>query len=201
MAQSKHWGSLWIQTPVFNTGGGDFTMVDDATQQNFPLGGIYAQPDSSNRPRLWKYVQWNPTAAATYTQGGQVYYKDETRTIITNKGTEAATYVVSTAAAVWSFAGFILNPTAPNAVGDYLFIQIGGFCDKINMPASTSLGGKLVLSNAIGTSPTDNVLVYIAPGTDFTLIQSTEAYVVVTTAAASGGGLGHGWFRTPMVLF
>jgi len=201
MAIVKNYGNLLMATPVFQTGGGDFTMVDDKVQANTPLGGIYIQPDSTQRPRIWKYVQWNPTAAATYTQGGQVYYKDETRTIITNKGTEAATYLVSTAGAVWSFAGFILNPVAPAAVGDYVFIQIGGFCDKINMPASTVLGGKLVLSNAVGTSPTDNVLVFIAAGTDFTLIQSTEAYAVVTTIGPAGGGLGHGWFRTPMVIF
>lgn len=201
MAIVKSYGNLWIQTPIFNTGGGDFTMVDDKTQGNFPLGGIYAQPDSSQRPRLWKYVEWNPTSAATYYQGSFVFYKDETRTVITNKNTEAATWVTSTAGAVWSFAGFILNPSAPAAVGDFVFIQIGGFCDKILMPGSTSLGGKLVLSNAIGTSPTDNTLVYIAPGTDFTLLQSVAACVIVTTAAASGGGLGHGWIITPLAIF
>ena len=199
MAQPKNYGSLWIQTPIFNTGGGDFTMVDDKIQGNTPLGGIYAQPDSTQRPRLWKYVQWNPTAAATYTQGAACFYKDETRTVVTNKNSEAATYLVSTCAAIYSFAGLTLNPTAPAAAGDYIFIQTGGFCDKITMPASTTAGDKLVLSNAIGTSPTDNVLVRVAGGTTVGMIEAVLAIIFVTTAAASGGGLGHGWIQTPLM--
>lgn len=198
---SKYAGSIWMQTPIFNTGGGDFTMVDDSSQKNYPLGGIYAQPDSSSRPRLWKYVQWNPTSAATYTQGAFCFYKDETRTVITNKNSEAATYLVSTIAAAFSFAGLTLNPTAPTTLGDYMFIQISGFCDKVNMPASTTAGDMLVLSNAVGSSPTDNTFVRVAGGTDLGQIKSVMGFVIVTTAAASGGGLGHGWLQTPLSIF
>jgi hypothetical protein len=196
---TKYYGSLLMQTPVFNTGNGDFTRVDDTTQANFPVGGIYIFPDSLNRPRIIKYVKWNPTVQATYYQGQQVYYKDETRTVVTNEGTEAATYLVSTIAAIFSFAGLVLKPAAPSALGDFVFIQTGGFCDKIRMPASTTAGDMLVLSNAIGTSPTNSTLVRVAGGTDLGQIKSLMAYVIVTTAAASGGGLGSGWINTPLM--
>lgn len=201
MAIPKNWGSLLIQTPVFNTGGGDFTMVDDPTQQNFPLGGIYIQPDSTYHPRIWKYVQWKPTAPATYTQGAPVYYVDEARTQITNTVTEAKTYIVSSISAVFSFAGLILNPASPAAIGDYVFIQVSGYSSKINMPASTTAGDVLVLSNAANTAPTNNIFVRVAAATDLGSIKSSLGLVIVTTAAASGGGLGSGWLKTPLVLF
>jgi hypothetical protein len=197
---TKYFGSLIMATPVFNTGGGDFTLVDDATQKNYPLGGIYVFPDASGRPRAITYAQWNPTVAATYVQGGPVYYKDGARSVITNEVTEAATYLVNTCSALFSFAGIILNPTVPTT-GDFVFIQLQGFCDKIKMPAATTAGDILVLTNAVGTAPTDNVWTRLGGATDLTLLKALFAVIYVTTAVVGGGaGLGSGWIEGPLGL-
>jgi hypothetical protein len=197
---TKYYGSLLIQTPIYNTGQGDFTLVDDAAQKNFPLGGIYIFPDSSQRPRIIKYVEWNPSTAITYYQGEPVYYLDETRTIVSDKVTDAATYVATNPEALFSFAGVILKPTTAPTIGDFIFIQTGGFCDKIRMPASTAAGDILVLINIVtGTAPTNSTFVRIAAGTDFTCLKAAFACVFVTTIAAVGGGLGSGWIKTPLM--
>lgn len=192
-----------MKTPSITASQGDYTAVNDAfasNPQNNPLGGIWIFPDSNGAPRTIKYVQYKPTSAATWTQGAALFYTDYTRTIVTNKNSEAATYLVSTCAAIHSFAGLSLNATAPT-VTNFIWIQVAGYNANITMPASTTAGDKLVCSNAIGTSPTDNVLVRVAGGTTVGMIEALLAIIFVTTAAASGGGLGAGWIRGTLGIY
>jgi len=196
---TKTYGSLIMQTPVLNTGQGDFTLVDDAKQKNFPLGGIYIYADSSGWPRIIKYVEWNPSTTPAYYQGAPVYYTDQTRTIVSPIVADAATYLVASCSTLFSFAGITMGATIPAAAGDFIFIQSGGFSDKILMPASTVAGDILVLSNVAANLPTINVFIRVAAGTDLGIVKAAFACVFVTTIAAVGGGLGSGWIQSPLM--
>ena len=194
---TKNYGHLIMPTPIVNSSGGDFSLVADTDQANYPLGGVYIYPDSSSRPRIVKYVRYDPTTAATWTQGAPLYYKDHTRTVVTNVVAEAETYLVTSCSSLNSFAGIGMNASDPTD-GKYIFIQTGGFSDKINMPASTAVGDILILSNAAATAPTDNTFVRVAADSDVTLLRAIAAIVYLTDIVVGGGaGLGGGWIQTP----
>lgn len=186
---------LFAKTPVFQSGGGDFTAVNDTTPVAGMLGQIYAFLDSSGRPRVIKYVTYNPTAAGSKAQGSPLYYKDVTRQVVTDNEAEAVTWVTTTCSALFAFAGILLNTAANTVATDGLWIQIGGFCDKVKAPASTVVGDILILSNAAGSEPTSNLFIRIPAGTDVTLVKSVFAVVFVLTALS--GGFVQGWIQTP----
>jgi hypothetical protein len=128
-----------------------------------------------------------------------VYYTDQTRTIVSPIVADAATYLVASCSTLFSFAGITMGATIPAAAGDFIFIQSGGFSDKILMPASTVAGDILVLSNVAANLPTINVFIRVAAGTDLGIVKAAFACVFVTTIAAVGGGLGSGWIQSPLM--
>jgi len=194
---TKAYGHLIMPTLVVNASGGDVSLVADTDQANFPLGGIFIYPDSSQRPRIIKYVKYDPTAVVAWAQGAPLYYKDRTRTIVTNVVVEAITWVVNSFAAIGAFAGVGLNAVDPTD-GKFIFIQTGGFNDKINAPAGTAVGDQLVLVNVAANAPTDNTFVRVAAATTLTVVESVKSRVILTDIVAGGGaGLAGGWIETP----
>lgn len=197
---TKYYGSLILKTPSITASQGDYTSVNDAAQQQYPLGCIWVFPDSNNCPRIIKYVQYNPTAAATWTQGAQLYYKDNTRTVVTNKTSEADTYVASSPEALYSFAGVSLNLAAPTA-GNFIWIQVAGFCPNLNLPSGAAQGDLLVLANSTSAAPTDNTYIRIAAGADLTLKKADMASIILTTSAVGSSTINGGWIRNPGFIF
>jgi len=188
--------------PMFQSGGGDFTLVSDApaptqaAQISAQLGLCYLFLDLLRRPRAVKYVTYNPTAAGSKAQGSPLYYKDNTRQVVTDNAAEAVTASVGHPEALFSFAGVQLGTAALMVVGNAVWIQNGGFCDKIAAPVGTVATDILVLSNSAAAAPTNNVYLRIAAGTDLTLIKAVFAAIFVTDSLA--GGFAKGWIGNPV---
>ena len=175
-------GKLIYPTPQITTG--NWATVNDSVAQN-KVGGIYPSYDSKNRPIWIKYVQFNPTAAAAMVAGAPVYYKDLTRTIVTNTVTEAASHVALSCRANQSLAGLLGNASA--TVGYFIFILVKGPFDAISVPAATVSGDLLIASNAAATVPTDNVFARVAAGTAPAISEwAGSGYCVSLGAVAAG---------------
>ena len=182
----------FYKTPQFTTG--SYATVADATQQNYPLGGYYQTFDSSGRPVLIQYVLFNPTVSATVTAGAPVYYKDATKTVVTNTVTEAGSYKASSFGANSSFAGILLNTTVADATYPYCWILKRGYYASFVSPASVVAGDLLVCSNTANTAPTDNTFVRVAAGTAPTAGATLGGYIRALGSVSSS--LVAGWIWT-----
>jgi hypothetical protein len=182
--------TLFYKTPQITTG--DLTTVNDSAQQNFPLGGFHQTIDSSGRVQLWQYVQFNPTTVATVTSGAPVYYKDTTRTVVTNTVTEAASYAASSFSANGSLAGILAAAVATDTY--YIWILKNGYFASIQAPASVVTGDILVCSNTAASAPTDNTFVRVAAGVAPVAGATLGGYVRCLGSVAVG--VAPGWVVT-----
>src|ERR1700681_366802 len=118
----------FLPTPEIFTG--NVATVNDPFDTTKPNNGarmlvgmrIY-QMDSSGRLLKYRYVRYNPTAAATLTANtnvpGVVYWKDNTFGVVTPTASEGITTKIN------QIAGYLLN--AGVTAGNYCFIQVAGY--------------------------------------------------------------------------
>lgn len=138
-----------------------------------PPGLPFFWTDPNGRPIVLKYVRYNPTANVTLSASnvpGVVYWKDETKTVVTPTFSESVLDVTGCE------AGILLNAGVTN--GNWTIIQCAGFLASCNVPASTAKGDAL-----IGGDATALVLARVAAGT------APTAQVVAWSWGAVSGGL------------
>ena len=120
----------------------------------------------------------NLTAMAA---GVPMYWYDATRTNATDTVASAVTYVVSTNAAAQSAAGVAINVATTST--PYVWLACGGYFAALAIPSSASVGDKLVLSNAIGTAPVNDVWTRVGNATAVANAEvMTTMYAVITAA-------------------
>lgn len=161
----------FIETAQISTGN-PATVNDkfDSTQFNNNAqttpGASFITNDSSGRFYKWRYVRLNSTTFPTLVVG-PVYWKDNTRTVVTTLLSEAI-------AGANSVAGFLLNTSATN--GNWVCILVNGWIHNAPVPASTAAGDVLV--GATG----QQTLARVASGT-----APTNFNVALALAAVAGG--------------
>jgi hypothetical protein len=107
----------------------------------------------------WRYVRLNSTTTTTLIVG-PVYYKDNTRGIVTIQSSESLM-------SYNGIAGFLMNTGATN--GNFVFILVSGHAGAVAAPASSAVGDQCVGGSgaqvlvrvAAGTAPTYNVVALI----------------------------------------
>lgn len=158
----------------------------DATPYNNPGSKIFVQDVSGNMTSFVYVYTANLVAMAA---GVPMYWYDVTRTNATDNPASAVTNAASTNAAAQSAAGVALN-TLTTAT-PYGWLACGGYMSALAIPASVAVGDKLVLSNAIGTTPTADTWVRVGNATAVANAEvMTSMYAVITSAAntPSAGG-------------
>jgi len=107
------YGHLIIPTPQVTTG--NVFNVQDVVANNYappiPPGAIWFTKDSGGNTAEYQYVQFRSSANGNnLCPGSPLFYRDYTRTIVSDTLADAASYVASTSAGAASFAGvFLLN--------------------------------------------------------------------------------------------
>jgi len=137
-----------------------------------PPGLAFYWSDPNGRPIVLKYVRYNPTAHVALSASnvpGVVYWKDETKTVVTPTFSESVLDVTGCE------AGILLNASVTD--GNWTIIQCEGFLASCNVPASTAKGDAL-----IGGAATALVLARVAAGT-----APTSQVVAWSWGAVSGG--------------
>jgi hypothetical protein len=156
---------------------------------NYPGETLFATDGSFSQS--FRYVQLD-AAQATLVAGAGMYYIDNRRRVVNSDPTKAASYVASTDSAIESAAGCLLNGTATANFG--VWLQTGGWITGITTPSAPAKGARLVLSNAAGTAPTNNVWVNVAGGTAPATATAEQLYIMILTStgalAASGWVMG-----------
>jgi len=100
----------------------DGASVYDASGYPVELGQTVDYLDSKNRNLRFKYVKYAPTVAPGTLLVGPVYYKDNTRTVITPLVSDGVTGTIN------DIAGVLLNLTATPLAGPIgLWIQVSGY--------------------------------------------------------------------------
>jgi hypothetical protein len=175
-------GHLIIPTPQVTTG--DPTTVNDAAAQ-IPVGSIWFTKDNSGNSVAYQYVQFNPTAPGAFANGTPVYYKDGSRTVVTDTPSEAATYAAASDSAIGSFAGVLLNGSV--TAGNFCVIQKAGVFSfgAGAMSAAVVKGDRGVLSNAANAAPTADKWTRVAAGTAFGTSDAAQAVCYCLSASTA----------------
>lgn len=175
MASTEQVTTHAVALPEISTG--DPATVNDAYDTTKYQNGARMQPgaafytkDSSGRIQKYRYVRLNSTAPPTAIVG-PVYWKDNTRQVVTA--------VYSEALHVNAAAGVLLNASATN--GNWVCILVYGYVNMV-VAASTAAGDALIGASgnqltarvAAGTAPTNKVLAWAQ-----TAISSTKSDVEV----------------------
>lgn len=95
---------------------------------------IYTIDSVTGTPLKWRYVRLNSTTTATLVLG-PVYYKDNTRGIVTIQSTESLM-------ALNGIAGLLVNLNATN--GNFIFILTHGHYAAVPVPAGTAVGDQII---------------------------------------------------------
>jgi hypothetical protein len=158
------------------------SSVADATATNNPGSKIFVQDLSGNHVSM---VYANTTNLTSIAVGVPMYWTNAARTIVSDTVTSALTYVASSQGAIQSAAGVGLNASLTTAV-PYGWFQCGGVLAAVPVPSSALVGDKLVLSNAAGTAPSNDVWTRVGLATAVATPETvTTLYAVCTTATAS----------------
>ena len=159
----------------------------DATPVNNPGSKIFVQDISGN---MASFVYVNTANLTALAAGVPMYWNSVARTTATDTVASAVTYVVSTNSAIQSAAGVALNATLGTAT-PYGWLICGGYFANFITPSSAAVGDKLVLSNAVGSAPTNDVWVRVGVGTAVANPEAlTTLYAVITTAAQTPTAVG-----------
>ena len=129
-------GHLIIPTPQITTGNVYTTndLVGNAAVPPVPPGSIWFTKDIGGNCVEYQYVRLasSNTSGNNWAPGSPLYYRDFTRTVVSDYANDAATFVNTTCAHVSSFAGVLLNQSAvnggnnANASDSYVVIQKAG---------------------------------------------------------------------------
>lgn len=114
----------------------------------------------------WRYVRLNSTTTAALVVG-PVYYKDNTRNVVTIQSSESLM-------ALNGVAGLLVNTNAVN--GNYIFILVHGHFGAVPAPASTAVGDSIIA--AAGAQQVARVAANAAP---------TNVVLALAETAISGG--------------
>lgn len=125
------YGHLIIPTPSLTTGnvGNVFDVVGNNAVPPVPPGAIWFTKDPGGNTVEYQYVKLNSSSAGNWAPGTPLFYRDGTRTLVSDYQNDAATYVATTATHYGSFAGVLLNQNAVsgnNTSDAYIVIQKQG---------------------------------------------------------------------------
>ena len=155
------------------------SSVADASPANNPGSKIFVQDISGNMTSLVYVNTANLTALAA---GVPMYWNSVARTTATDTVASAITNVASSNSAIQSAAGVAINALLGTAT-PYGWLCCGGYMTGVQIPSSAAAGDKLVLSNAVGSAPTNDVWVRVGVGTAVANPEAvTTLYAVVTSA-------------------
>lgn len=186
-------GSMSPLVPTYEDYTGSLFTVNDAFVTTPPFGTTYLYPNgarmqpgrafyatwipSGTSNSYWvkcRYVQYNPTAAVTFTSGNlpPVYWKDNTFTIVTPTSSEGTL-------GLNGIAGVLLNTTttSANLTKNWTLICVGGYMTSM-ISAASMAAGDLAYGNATAQTVTRVASGAAAP------IQKT-LYIATTAIASS----------------
>jgi hypothetical protein len=180
-------GSMSPLVPTYEDYTGSLFTVNDAYVTTPPYGTTYLYPNGARQQpgrafyatwtptgsstAYWlkcRYVQYNPTAAVTFTSGSlpPVYWKDTTFTVVTPTATEGTAYNQN------GVAGILLNTTttSANLSKNWTLIAVAGYMTSMISASAVAVGDMLIGSTsaqtvvrvAQGTSPTGYKVIYMA---------------------------------------
>ncbi len=179
------YASANYKTPQITTG--NPATVNDATQQNFPLGGGFLTFINGAPARL-VYVLLNPVSTLGATYGGTpLYFTDGTATIVSDAPADSSTFLTGKDSDVGGFAGVLLNlHAALPTKGNYIWIQQTGVVtfEASAISAAVIKGDRAVLTNAVSSEPTAEQWTKLAGGTEVTAKDLQPwLYVISATTA------------------
>lgn len=162
---------------------GLFQSVIDTAQSN-ALGTRIFVWDPSGNPCGFVYAKiQSPTALA---QGVPMYWVDAQHTTVTDTVAQALTYKSSTDGAVYSGAGICVSTGTTN--GQYAWIQTTGYFTAVAnsiIATPANPGDIMVLSNAAGSAPSNDVYTRLGVGTAAATPEAIQTLFLVCVATGS----------------
>lgn len=164
----------YTENPQVTTG--SFATVNDPRNTNQPnngatnpLGILASNQDSSGRWQYYRYVRLNTTTPTT-TLVGPVYWKDNTKQVVTTTMSDSLTALANSVAGVLLFGALA-------TAGNFFWIQVGGYLAAMPVVAST------VKSDILIGATGDQITARVAAGT-----ASTNRPLAIALTDRTGGG-------------